>query len=257
MLADWLIPRWPAAGNVRAVCTSRIGGRSHGAYDSMNLGDHVGDHVLNVGANRAILHNAILARPVFLSQVHGTGVVVLDDHTHHGTQGDGCLTAQRALACTILVADCLPVLFANDEGSMVAAAHAGWRGLAGHAGVGILETVVRKFLAKAPHDQRVGKIMAWLGPCIGPQQFEVGDEVRQAFVSAHPAAEVWFKPQAAGKWRAHLPGLARQRLTQLGITQVYGNDGSPEWCTVSNPSRFFSHRRDRVSGRMAACIWLK
>ena len=257
MLADWLIPRWPVASNVRAVCTSRIGGRSTGHYDSMNLGDHVGDHVLNVGANRAILHNAILAKPVFLAQVHGTQVVALDNSTHHGTQADGCLTRQRALACTVMVADCLPVLFANDEGTVVAAAHAGWRGLAGQGGTGILETTVRQLLAQAPHGQKAGKLMAWLGPCIGPRQFEVGDDVHHTFVAAHAAAAAMFKPKASGKWLADLPGLARQRLIQLGITQIYGNDGSEAWCTVSNPSRFSSHRRDRVSGRMAACIWLK
>lgn len=258
MLADWLIPRWPAPSNVRAVCTSRIGGRSRGPYDSMNLGDHVGDHVLDVGANRAILHNATLAKPVFLAQVHGTEVVTLDSHTAHGTRGDGCVTHLQGLACTMLVADCLPVLFSNDEGSIVGAAHAGWRGLAGRGGTGILETVVHQLVKQAPHDQKVSRLMAWLGPCIGPVQFEVGDDVHHAFVSALPAAHAMFKPQPTGNWLADLSGLARQRLARLGITQIYGNDGSQPWCTVSNPSRFFSHRRDRgVSGRMAACIWLK
>ena len=257
MKADWLIPRWPVTSNVRAVCTTRNGGRSQGAYASMNLGDHVGDDVLNVGANRATLHKAIQAKPVFLSQVHGTQVVALSGATPHGTPADGCLTHQRGLACTIMVADCLPVLFTNDEGTAVAGAHAGWRGLAGQGGSGILEAVVRQFIAQAPHDQKASRIMAWLGPCIGPQQFEVGDDVHHTFVAAHKPAAALFKPKASGNWLADLQGLARQRLAKLGITQIYGNDGSPAWCTVSNPSQFFSHRRDRVSGRMAACIWLK
>ena len=156
-----------------------------------------------------------------------------------------------------MVADCLPVLFTNDEGTAVAGAHAGWRGLAGQGGNGILETVVRQFILQAPHDQKASRIMAWLGPCIGPQQFEVGDDVHHTFVAAHKPAAALFKPKASGKWLADLQGLARQRLAKLGITQIYGNDGSAAWCTVSNPSQFFSHRRDRVSGRMAACIWLK
>jgi YfiH family protein len=260
MLADWLIPRWPAPPNVRAVCTSRAGGRSSGPYDSMNLGDHVGDHVLNVGANRAILHNAIQANMVFMAQVHGTQAVLLDGHGHHGLRGDAALSRTPGVACTMLVADCLPVLFTNEEGTLVAAAHAGWRGLAGQGGTGVLETTVRQFLTQALPDgrQRAANLMAWLGPCIGPQQFEVGEDVYQAFVAAQPAAAGLFKAKASAKWLADLQGLARQRLAKLGVNAIYGNDGSAAWCTVSNPSRFFSHRRDRgVSGRMAACIWLK
>lgn len=248
--ADWLVPKWPAPVTVRAVCTTRAGGRSLPPYDSFNLGDHVGDDPLAVGANRAVLAQAIGARPVFLQQVHGSGVVALDAHTPHGTQADACYTRDAGVACTVMVADCLPLLYTDARGSFVAAAHAGWRGLAGQGGVGVLETL------HAALDVPAHEVMVWLGPCIGPQAFEVGSEVKAAFEAHDPRAAACFRPAAtAGKWLADLPALARLRLAALGIRQIYGNDGSSGWCTVTNASRFFSHRRDRVSGRLAACIW--
>lgn len=250
MHADWITPRWPAPASVRAVCTTRQGGRSAAPYDSLNLGDHVGDDALAVGANRALLAQALHARPVFLKQVHGHGVVTLDTHTPQGTEADACLTREQGVACTIMVADCLPVLYTDTRGSFVAAAHAGWRGLAGQGGVGVLETLHATLAVPA------NEILVWLGPCIGPQAFEVGAEVKAAFEAHDARAAACFRPAAAAdKWLADLPALARQRLAALGITQVYGNDGSSGWCTVANASRFFSHRRDRVSGRLAACIW--
>jgi len=193
-----------------------------------------------------------------LSQVHGAQVEQVSVDTAHGTPADGCITAQPGVACTIMVADCLPVLLTNAQGSRVAAAHAGWRGLAGQGGCGILDQVIESFRALAPVDkaQAATEIIAWLGPCIGPQAFEVGDEVRAAFVAQDAAARSLFRPHGDGKWLADLQGLARLRLQALGVSQIYGNDGTRSWCTVSNPSRFFSHRRDRISGRMAACIWL-
>ena len=258
MHPDWLIPKWPAPARVRSVCTTRAGGRSAGPYGSLNLGDHVGDDPFAVGANRAVLHAAIAARPVFLSQVHGIGVIELGHSTAHGTAADACITTVPGIACTIMVADCLPVLLTDEQGSFVAAAHAGWRGLAGQAGIGVLESVSHRFLPSAPagRAQAASRILAWMGPCIGPDAFEVGPEVKAAFEAHDPLAAACFRPAAAGKWLANLPALARQRLRALGVTQIFGNDGSPAWCTVRNPSRFFSHRRDGVSGRMAACIWL-
>ena len=258
MNPDWLLPQWPAPAHVHAVCTTRAGGTSVAPYDSLNLGEHVGDDPVAVGANRAILQRAIAAQPVFLSQVHGAQSVWLSGTTVHGTAADGCVTDQSRVACTIMVADCLPVLLTNEHGSRVAAAHAGWRGLAGQGGRGIVETVVER-LAALGGDAGGGppsRIMAWLGPCIGPDAFEVGDEVRDAFVAHERAALPMFRAKSEGKWLADLQGLARLRLAALGVTQIYGNDGSSAWCTVSNPSRFFSHRRDGVSGRMATCIWL-
>lgn len=244
---DWLIPQWPAPANVRALCTTRAGGQSSPPYDSLNLGDHVGDLSSDVASNREILRQAIPANPVFLTQVHGTQVVGLTEQIADGTVADACFTDQPGLACTIMVADCLPILMTNQQGSLVAAVHAGWRGLAGCDGEGVLEGVLKCFGTK---------VMAWLGPCIGPQAFEVGADVRDAFAANDPAALSLFAPHANGKWLADLQGLARQRLAALGVSQVFGNDGGQSWCTVSQPSRFFSHRRDGVSGRMAACIWL-
>jgi YfiH family protein len=209
-----------------------------------------------VAANRVQVQQAMGAHPVFLSQVHGVQVVVLTEQTVQGTQADGCIADKPGVACTIMVADCLPVLLTNQQGSLVAAAHAGWRGLAGQGGQGILEAVLARCLAGVNGSQGAAETMAWLGPCIGPQSFEVGDEVREIFVTSDPVVETMFSPKGGGKWLADLPGLARLQLNALGVTRIYGNDGSLAWCTVSNPSRFFSHRRDGVSGRMAACIWL-
>ena len=258
MNLDWLQPQWPAPARVKALCTSRRGGASCGSYDSFNLGDHVGDAAVAVAANRAALARALGVRPVFLSQVHGTHALALDAASPDGQAADAALSDQTGLACTIMVADCLPVLLTDTQGRKVAAAHAGWRGLAGRDGAGVLEQTVKAFCA--PSHAGIGfiatEIIAWLGPCIGPQAFEVGDEVRQVFVAHDPAAAALFTVAATGKWRADLAGLARQRLAALGVQQVFGNDSSPAWCTVSQPSRFFSHRRDGISGRMAACIWL-
>ena len=265
MHPDWLTPDWPAPPGVRAVFTSRLGGVSAPPWDSMNLGDHVGDDPLSVAANRALLAQALAAKPVFLQQVHGTAVLAIDAETANGEQADAAVTSQRGVACTIMVADCLPVLFTTRDGSAVAAAHAGWRGLAGQHGHGVLEQTFEAFcaLAHTGRAQAAINTIAWLGPCIGPTAFEVGPEVRQAFVGSHPGAAACFTAAAPGKYLADLAGLARQRLQALGVTQIDGNDSSSPWCTVGNASRFFSHRRDagvqgngfHSTGRMAACIW--
>ncbi|MGI4776583.1 MAG: peptidoglycan editing factor PgeF [Janthinobacterium lividum] len=244
---DWLTPVWPVPAGVRAVCTTRAGGVSFGPYESLNLGRHVGDAPADVAANRALLREAIGTRPVFLQQVHGTEVLALDPRSADRSDGavaDACTTTSPGVACTIMVADCLPVLFADTAGTRVAAAHAGWRGLA----AGVLERTVEAF-ARPP--------VAWLGPCIGPREFEVGDEVKAAFETQASEAAACFVPSStSGKWRADLPALARQRLRAAGIEKVHGNDGSDAWCTVRNPLRFFSYRRDGVGGRFAACVWI-
>ena len=244
----------------------------------MNLGDHVGDAPDKVAANRAALQSAIGSRPVFLKQVHGSAVLAIDADTADGQVADACVTARCHIACTIMVADCLPVLLTTEDGSMVAAAHAGWRGLAGtgtdagergeqggRAGRGVLEAVYESFspLAQVIRAQPAMKIIAWLGPCIGPSAFEVGEEVKAAFELTQPQASRFFVPAGPGKYQADLAGLARLRLQALGVIDIYGNDSSPGWCTASNPSRFFSHRRDAAvtgngfstTGRMAAAIW--
>jgi YfiH family protein len=263
MHTDWLIPDWPAPANVKAVVTTRSGGVSRPPFESLNLGDHVGDVLTDVQANRARLAQACGAHAVFLKQVHGAQVLTLDATTPDGSHADACLTTQRQLACTIMVADCLPVLLTTADGTAVAAAHAGWRGLAGdanHGYEGVLESVFAAFSVRA---QAATKIIAWLGPCIGPSAFEVGSEVKAAFDAGQPGASRFFVPAASGKYLADLAGLARQRLQVLGVAQVYGNDGSHQWCTVLNPDKYFSHRRDAgasgngfgTTGRMAACIW--
>ena len=255
MHPDWLVPDWPAPPQVRAVCTTRAGGVSQAPYDGFNLGDHVGDDPLAVAQNRARLQQLIGTRPVFLSQVHATHVVELEAGTADGTQADACLSRASGVACSIMVADCLPLLFTDARGSFVAAAHAGWRGLAGVQGQGVLETLLQTLVTR--HGVSAQDVRVWLGPCIGPDAFEVGPEVKAAFEQhAAQAADCFRAGVAQGKWLADLAALARQRLQALGVSHIYGNDGTASWCTVSNASRFFSHRRDRVSGRLAACIWL-
>jgi YfiH family protein len=253
--AGWIAPQWPAPANVRAVCTTRAGGQSRPPYESLNLGDHVGDLTPAVAANRALFAAALQARPVFLKQVHGRHTARLAADTPDDTEADGCVTTAPGVACTIMVADCLPVLFTDSSGRAVAAAHAGWRGLAGQNGRNILERVFTHFreLAQLEHPAQA---LAWLGPCIGPDAFEVGPEVKSAFETDDPLSATLFRPHRDDKWLADLSGLARRRLHALGITRIYGNDGGPEWCTIANTSRFFSHRRDRVSGRFAASVWL-
>lgn len=261
---SWLVPDWPVPSHVRAVCTTREGGASAGPWGSLNLGDHVADEPSAVAANRAALAHALGAQPVFMQQVHGVDVAELPATAQHtGTVvADACVTTRPGVVCTIMVADCLPVLLANTDGTVVAAAHAGWRGLAGVGGSGVLESVYRRFSVLAHKDQIQVAMdtVAWLGPCIGPDAFEVGDEVKTAFVTTDPGAADLFRPSVLGKWWANLPGLARRRLQALGITQIHGNDGTDVWCTVHNPSRFFSYRRDKVplggSGRFAACVWI-
>lgn len=270
--APWLVPDWPAPPGVHAVFTTRSGGVSAPPFDSCNLGDHVRDEPAAVAANRARLAQALGVRPVFLQQVHGTEVLELKPDTPDGAVADACLGTQPGVACTVMVADCLPVLFAHRSGRVVAAAHAGWRGLAGTgtggapSAVGVLETtlqaLVRALGAESDGSsaaQVAADTVVWLGPCIGPAAFEVGTEVRDAFVATLPDAAQAFQAQPSGQLLANLPLLARQRLAAMGIRQLHGNDGSAPWCTVSDPGRFFSHRRDAArlgsTGRMAACIW--
>ncbi len=265
---DWLVPRWPAPRTVKSVCTTRAGGVSRAPFDSLNLGRPSGDDAQAVDVNRRRLHTAIGHAPVFMSQVHGVDSVELPVAASGPSAdativADACATIIRGVVCTVRVADCLPVLLCDTEGRAVAAAHAGWRGLA----QGVLERNFRHFealVARASAGTDRGDVaactVAWLGPCIGSQAFEVGPEVRAEFLSHDTRAQVHFTQRGGGKWMADLVGLARMRLEALGIREIHGNDASPSWCTVGNPSLFFSHRRDSValggSGRMAACIWI-
>lgn len=246
MHPEWLRAEWQTAG-AASVMSTRADGHSRGAWASMNLGQHVGDERSDVARNRASFQQVIGAVPVFMQQTHGTQVVRLTrQHAQAGDQpvADACITSETGLACTVQVADCLPVLFA--AAGAVGAAHAGWRGLAG----GVLEATLRQLCELAQCSP--AQIECWLGACIGPASFEVGADVLEGFgVQAAAADPQRFKPLRSGKWLANLPLLARDRLAAAGVTRINGG----HWCTVQDRSRFFSFRRDGVTGRMAAAIW--
>lgn len=240
---------WQAPANVGALMSTRLGGTSQGAYASLNLGDHVGDDSAAVAANRARWGATLEgAWPAWLRQVHGCEVVDAADVWRRGScpQADGSWASQPGVACVVQVADCLPVLLAARNGRAVGAAHAGWRGLA----AGVLERTAEAVARAA--DCEPADLQAWLGPCIGAGQFEVGADVVEALAGG---ARFRNRPRPDGqaRWLADLPGLARDRLTALGLASVAGC----AWCTVDNPSAFFSFRRDGVTGRMAAAIWLR
>jgi conserved hypothetical protein TIGR00726 len=234
-----IVPDWPAPPGVKSLMTTRDGGVSLPPYASFNLGSHVGDHADAVAANRARLRQHLPTEPVWLNQIHATSVA--DADTAHGVPAaDASVARARGTVCAVLTADCLPVLFCTRDGSAIAAAHAGWRGL--HAGV--LEATVAAMQA-AP-----GTILAWLGAAIGPTAFEVGDEVRAAFVARDAEATTAFVPYR-DKWMADIYALARQRLRACGVTAIYGGG----LCTYTDAARFYSYRRDGVCGRMASLIW--
>jgi hypothetical protein len=253
MALELLRPDWAAPGNVSAVMSTRRGGVSAAPFDSLNLRpvglrDDAVDAEAAVRENQRRFAEALGAQPVWLDQVHGTGVVELA--TLEGAdalpRADASVSTAPGLACTVLVADCLPVLFCSANGRAVAAAHAGWRGLS----AGILENTVAA-LCDAAHCGPAD-LMAWLGPCIGPRQFEVGADVLQAFGGDEAHFVFRPRPDGAARWLADLPALARARLRRGGVTRISGGT----WCTVEAPERFFSFRRDRVTGRMAAAIAL-
>jgi YfiH family protein len=241
-MADLLQPDWPAPKWVRAFQTLRTGGYSKGVWADFNLGDHVGDDPVSVAANRHALRQLLPAEPVWLKQVHGTATVDTG-FLPKMLEADAAFTHQLNNVCAVMTADCLPVLFCDRAGTVVAAAHAGWRGLL----AGVLEETISK-MAVLPSN-----LLVWLGPAIGPECFEVGDEVRSAFVDISPEASQAFRPHAAGKWLADIYLLARQRLRASGIEAISGGD----LCTVSDPASFFSYRRDGVTGRMATLIWIE
>lgn len=238
-----ITPTWPAPPQVKAYTTTRYGGVSLPPYDSFNLAEHVGDDAPAVASNRAILATALNlpTEPIWLNQVHGTQATVAQP-TQLNCTADAAYTDQVGPICVVLTADCLPVLFCDCYGTAIAAAHAGWRGLAD----GILEATLQHF--QVP----IQDILVWLGPAIGPQVFEVGEEVRTAFTNRLPAAAAAFTPSRQGRWLANLYQLAQQRLSQQGVTHIYGGD----FCTYTDHQRFYSYRRDQVTGRMASLIWL-
>lgn len=244
MLADWILPDWPAPARVHAVSTTRDGGVSAGVYASLNLGQHVGDELVAVVENRRRLVTALKlqAEPRWLQQVHGTRVARLEGRSVEAP-ADAAVTALAGETCAVMTADCLPVLFCDRAGTRVGAAHAGWRGLA----AGVLEATVQAM------ETTPAGLLAWMGPAIGPKTYEVGAEVREAFITRDPGAAAAFAPgKAAGKWWCDLYTLARRRLRAVGVTQVYGGG----FCTCMDRERFFSFRRDGQCGRMATLVWL-
>jgi hypothetical protein len=239
----WIEPDWPAPPRVRVISTLRTGGGSLGPYASLNLAVHVGDDPATVAGNRRSLHAAAALpdEPLWLEQVHGTAVAV------HGGGGvvprsDASIATLAGRVCAVLTADCLPVVLVDRAGSRVGVAHAGWRGLVG----GVLEATIAALCCPA------GDLMAWLGPAIGPAAFEVGPEVREAFTARSSSLAEGFVENARGRFQADLYALARRQLTAAGVSAVYGGD----WCTASDPRRFFSYRRDGTTGRMATLAWL-
>lgn len=237
---DFIVPNWPAPPRVKALQTTRLGGVSQPPFDTMNLGTHVGDQSAAVQSNRQRLLKYLPNQPLWLTQTHSATVLQAADY-QADLQADACVASLPQQVCVVMTADCLPVLLCDRAGSVVAAAHAGWRGLA----QGILEATVHAMQLPA------AQLMAWLGPAIGPQAFQVGEEVRQAFMQYDPAAAQAFLPDG-DKYLCDLYHLARMRLQALGLSQIDGG----EYCTFSDPQRFFSYRRDQQCGRMATFIWL-
>ncbi|WP_067099639.1 peptidoglycan editing factor PgeF [Marinomonas atlantica] len=237
-----ITPNWPVPSNIKAFVSTRIGGVSQQPYDSFNMGGHVGDVMQDVMSNRLLL-KTLACYPgdiQWLNQTHSTFVLELPS-SEKDRNADACYTNQADTVCAVLTADCLPVLFCDPNTLQVAAAHAGWRGLCD----GVLEETLKKF--SNPQD-----VVVWFGPAIGPDAFEVGPEVRSAFMAVDPKAELAFKPSSHdGKWLGDLYSIARQRLSSLGCCNIYGG----EFCTFSDVERFYSYRRDGVTGRMASLIW--
>ncbi len=243
MNADWLVPDWPAPANVRAFVTTRAGGVSEGAYGSMNLGTRSGDDPVHVARNRQIVREQLPQSPSWLWQCHGIDVIDLDREAPAGRTADAAVTTQSDRVACVLTADCLPLFLCDTAGTRVAIAHAGWRGMA----AGVVENTVAALRAD-PAD-----VLAWLGPAIGPDRFEVGPEVREAFLASDADALGAFRPHREGKFMADLYALARMRLARAGVTRVFGGG----FCTWSESARFFSYRREKQSGRMGSFVWLR
>lgn len=238
-------PNWPAPSNIKALQTTRTGGGSKGAYASLNLGAHVNDDLLAVAANRQLLSAYLPSEPVWVNQVHG--VEVIDAATSSCLQNaDASFTTKPNVVCVTMTADCLPVLLCDKKGTVVAAVHAGWRGLCD----GVIEAAVAKMQVPA------SELLVWLGPAIGPNAFEVGDDVRGQFIAKDANAALAFKPHG-DKWLCNMYQIARQRLNAVGVTEIYGASVNEDFCTYTDETRFFSFRRDNVTGRMASMIWLE
>lgn len=248
--SSFIVPDWPAPANVKAFQTTRIGGVSQAPYASLNLGSHVGDDPIAVAHNRQLLSPYLPSEPVWMSQVHGVKAI---DATTVGcmVEADAAYTSKVNTVCVTMTADCLPVLLCDEAGTIVMAIHAGWKGLLDGVIESTIETMHKTMQNSSP-DLAPQSLMAWLGPAIGPQAFEVGSEVREAFIAIDSNAALAFQAVSNNKWLGDIYQLARQRLNTIGISQIYGGG----LCTYTDDARFFSYRRDNVTGRMASIIWL-
>ena len=238
-----ITPQWDAPGNVMAFTTTRLGGYSRAPWDGLNMAMHVGDEPSHVAGNRRLLRESLHlpSEPVWLEQVHGCDVAVAEEISQPAAC-DASMTRQAGIVCAVLTADCLPLLLTTRKGDQVAAVHAGWRGLA----AGIIENTVKQF------NTRDDEVLAWMGPAIGPGAFEVGPEVRQQFIDADPVAAKAFKPSIDDRWLCDIYHLARQKLHTSGVDYVSGGG----LCAYSDSDRFYSYRRDGITGRMASLIWI-
>ncbi|MDZ4210408.1 MAG: peptidoglycan editing factor PgeF [Methylotenera sp.] len=241
---NFIIPDWPAPANVKALQTTRIGGVSHAPYASFNLGAHVNDDSIAVAKNRQLLSPYLPSEPVWVNQVHGIEVIDAAKSTCL-QNADASFTTKPNVVCVTMTADCLPVLLCDKAGTVIAAVHAGWRGLCD----GAIEAAVNKLPVEK------SEILAWLGPAIGPNAFEVGDDVREQFIEHDNQAASAFK-KLGDKLLCNMYLIAQQRLSKVGVTQIYGGSSNEDFCTYTDEARFFSFRRDNVTGRMASLIWL-
>ena len=246
---NFIQPNWPAPANVKALQTTRQGGVSQGSCASLNLAEHVNDDAIAVAHNRQLLSPYLPGEPVWVNQVHGIEVI---DAAKSGCleDADGSFTTQKSVVCVTMTADCLPLLFCDNAGTVVAAVHAGWRGLCD----GVIEAALKNMLIQS-NKVLPSNVLVWLGPAIGPNMFEVGAEVREQFMQKDSQAESAFKPYA-DKWLCDIYTIAKQRLNNLGVTQIYGSTINEDFCTYTDEARFFSFRRDNLTGRMASLIWL-
>lgn len=268
--SDFIIPNWPAPTNIHALQTNRHRGCSLAPYDSFNLGEHVKDNTIHVAQNRQLLSQFVPTEPVWLNQVHGFEVINAAT-ANCLPSADASFTTHKNVVCVTMTADCLPILLCDNLGTVVASVHAGWRSLCS----GVIEATVKKMIASATcetknsesrnseiRNSKTSQLMAWFGPAIGPNAFEVGGEVRTQFISNDPQSESAFKPinhkNLKDKWLCDIYQIATQRLNNAGVTQIYGGGLNDEpWCTFTDENRFFSFRRDGDTGRMATLIWMQ
>ena len=242
-MSNFFIPEWPAPSHIKSMQTRRLGGKSKGKYRSFNIATHVNDDINAVDFNRGLLNEYLPNTPCWLNQTHSADVVELPSPS---LNADACFTKDKNTICVVQTADCLPLLVTNIDGTIVAAIHAGWRGLLD----GVIENTIEK-MNISPN-----KLLVWLGPAISQKHFEVGFDVKNSFCEKHIEAEKAFHLVSDQKWLADIYALAKIRLNLCGVKQIYGGSVSDNYCTFANEVDYFSYRRDGITGRMASLIWI-